>query len=104
MAVDPSLLYLIGDYPEEPADVWKKLQNQFQKKTWADKLALRRRLHALRLKDGKSVQMHIKTMFELFSELTMVGDKIDNEDRVVYHLVSLPDSFNTPVTALEADE
>ena len=43
LAVEPSLLYLIGD-PEDPIAVRQKLQNQFQKKTGANKLALRRRL------------------------------------------------------------
>ena len=100
LAVEPSLLYLIGD-PEDPVVVWQKLQDQFQKKTWANKLVLRRRLHSLRLRDGESVQEHIKTMIELFNELAIVGDAIDEEDRVVYLLASLPDSFNTLVTALE---
>ena len=103
LAVDPSLLYLLGD-PEDPVAVWKKLQNQFQKKTWANKLALRRRLHALVLKDGESVQDHVKTMTELFNELAIVGGAIEDEDQVVYLLASLPDSFNTLVTALEASE
>jgi hypothetical protein len=103
LAVEPSLLYLIGD-PEDPVAVWEKLQNQFQKKTWANKLALRRRLHSLQLKDGESVQNHIKAMTELFNELAIVGDAIEEEDRVVYLLASLPDSFNTLVTALEASE
>ena len=40
LAVDPSLLYIIGD-PEDPAAVWRKLSGQFQK-TWANKLSLRR--------------------------------------------------------------
>ena len=39
LAAEPSLLYLIGD-PEDPVVVWKRLQDQFQKKTWANKLAL----------------------------------------------------------------
>ena len=43
-------------------------------------------------------------MIELFNELTIVGDVIDEEDRVVYLLASLPDSFSTLVTALEANE
>ena len=43
-------------------------------------------------------------MKELFNELAIVGDAIDKEDRVVYLLASLPDSFNTLVTALEANE
>ena len=97
LAVDPALMYLIGD-PEDPVAVWKKLQNQFQKKTWANKLALRRKLHTLQLKEGESVQDHIKAMTELFNEMAMVGDAID------YLLASLPDSFNTLVTALEVNE
>ena len=40
LSIDPLLLYLLGD-PEDPAVVWKKLGDQFQKKTWANKLALR---------------------------------------------------------------
>ena len=40
LAVEPSLLYLLGD-PQDPADVWKKLEDQFQKKSWANKLRLR---------------------------------------------------------------
>ena len=103
LAVEPSLLYLIGD-PEDPAVVWKKLQDQFQKKTWANKLALRRKLHSLQLRDGNSVQDHFKAMIELFNELAIARDVIEEEDRVVYLLASLPDSFNTLVTALEANE
>ena len=95
-------MYLIGD-PEDPVAVWKKLQDQFQKKTWANKLALRCRLHALQLKEGESVQEHVKAMTELFNEMAIVGDVIE-EDRVVYLLASLPDSFNTLVTALEVNE
>ena len=103
LAVDPSLLYLIGD-PEDPVVVWQKLQDQFQKKTRANKLALQRRLHLLKLRDGESVQEHIKTMTELFSELAIVGDAVEEEDQVVYLLASLPDTYNTLVTAPEANE
>ena len=54
LSVQPSLLYLIGD-PDNPVDVWKKLANQFQKKSWANKLELRRKLYSLRLCEGESV-------------------------------------------------
>ena len=101
LSIDPSLLYLIGD-PVDPVDVWKKLGDQFQKKSWVNKLQLRKRLHTLGLKDGDSVQTHIKEMTEIFSELSIIGYKISDEDRVVYLLASLPDSFTTLVTALEA--
>lgn len=71
-------LYLVGD-PTDPAVVWTKLSDQFQKKTWANKLALRR---CLKLKEEQSVQEHIKQIMEIFDELSIVGDAIGNEDRV----------------------
>lgn len=36
LAIEPSLLYLLGD-PQDPVVVWEKLERQFQKKTWANK-------------------------------------------------------------------
>ena len=101
LSVEPTLLYLIAD-PEDPTVVWKKLADQFQKKTWANKLELRRKLYSMRLKDGNSVQEHIKAMTEVFDSLSVVGDPIAEEDRVVHLLASLPESYNMLVTALEA--
>lgn len=103
LSVDPSLLYRIGN-PEDPVVVWKKLADQFEKRTWATRLDLRRKLHSLRLKDGDSAQDHIKVMTELFDSLAVAGETVSEEDRVVYLLASLPDSYNILVTALEANE
>ena len=102
LSVDPSLLYIIGD-PTEPVTVWEKLSTQFQRKTWANKLALRRRLHSMQLKEGQSVKEHIKVMIEIFNELAVIGDNITDEDRVIYLLASLPESYEMLVTALEAN-
>ncbi|KAK3894704.1 hypothetical protein Pcinc_001550 [Petrolisthes cinctipes] len=102
LSVDPKLLYLLGE-PEDPKEVWNKLADQFQKKTWSNKLQLRRRLYALRLKEGGSVQEHIKTMTEIFNELSVIGDQMNEEDRVVHLLASLPESYDMLVTALEAN-
>ena len=103
LTVQPSLLYLISD-PEDPSEVWQKLESQFQKRTWANKLQLRRKHISLRLKEGDSVQEHIKAMTEIFDGLSVIGDPISDEDRVVHFLVSLPESYNVLVTALEANE
>ena len=102
LSVEPSLLYLIGD-PEDPITVWQKLADQFQKKTWANKLELRRKLYSLRLKNGDCVHDHIKAMTEVFDALSVVGDPVSEEDRVVHLLASLPDSYNMLVTALETN-
>ena len=102
LSVEPSLLYLLGE-PEDPVAVWKKLSDQFQRKSWANKLTLRRRLYSLRLNEGDSVQEHIRTVTELFEELAVVGDPVNEEDRVVHLLASLPGSYDMLVTALEAN-
>ena len=101
LAVEPSLLYLVGD-PEDPRVVWTKLEEQFQRRTWANKLQLRRKLFSLKLKEGGSINDHIKTMTEIFEELAVIGDTVSEEDRVVHLLASLPESFDVLVTALEA--
>ncbi len=101
LGVDPTLLYMLGD-PEDPTEVWRRLQDQFQRKTWSNKLQLRRRLFSLKLRDGEPVHEHIKTMTELFEELAVIGDPVTEEDRVVHLLAGLPASYNVLVTALEA--
>lgn len=102
LSVELSLLYLLGE-PEDPTTVWEKLGNQFQKKTWANKLELRRNVFSLRLKNGESVQEHIKAMTDIFDGLSVISDPVSEEDRVVHLLASLPDSYNMLVTALEAN-
>ncbi len=101
LAIDPALLYLIGE-PTDPKEVWTKLENQFQKKPWANKLSMRRKLHSLRLKEGDSVQDHIKQLTEIFNALSVMEAPLSEEDRVIYLLASLPESFGVLVTALEA--
>ena len=97
------MLYLLGD-PDNPVTVWEKLENQFQKKTWCNNLELCRKLYSLRLKAGDSVQEHIKAMTEIFESLSVIGDPVSEEDRIVYLLASLPDCYNMLVTALEANQ
>ena len=102
LSVDPTLLYLLEPDLENPAVVWKKLADQFQKKAWANKLALRRKLHNLKLKDGQSMQKHVKMLTEIFDELPIIGDLLDEENQVVHLLASLSESYDMLVTALRA--
>ena len=85
LAVHPSLLYLLVD-PVDPADVWRKLSGQFQKKTWANKLRLRKRLFTMKLNDSGSMKEYIKSMTEIFDELAVIAEPISDEDKVVYLL------------------
>ena len=69
--VDLSLFYIVGD-PTEPVTVWEKLSTQFQRKTWANKLALHWHLHLMQLKAEQSIKDHVKVMTEIFNELAEV--------------------------------
>ena len=55
------------------------------------------------MKEGDSVHNHIKLITKTFDELSVIGDSLNEEDRVV-HLASLPESYDMLVTALEASQ
>ena len=57
----------------------------------------------MKLKEGQSVQKHVKALTEIFDELAIVGEPLDDESRVVHVLASLPESYDMLVTALEAN-
>ena len=100
LSAEPTLLYLVGD-PMNPINVWKKLADPFQKKTLVNKLPLRKKLYSLRLKEGRLVQDHTKTMTEMFNALTVIGDTITEEDWVQHLLASLQDAYCVLMTALK---
>ena len=100
LSVDPKLLYLIGD-PTEPNSVYKKLQDVFQKKSWSNKLRLKKKLYNLKLAENGSMQEHLKSYVELFDALAVAGETIKDEDRVISLLASLPERYDTLVTTLE---
>ncbi len=54
------------------------------------------------MKEGESVQQHVKVMTEVFETLSVIGDPITEEDRVVHLLASLPEAYDMIVTALES--
>ena len=101
LAVDVNLLYSLGE-PEDPKVVWEQLAEQFQRKSWANKLALKRKLFAMRLEKGGDVQSHVKRLTETLDELSVVDEPVKEDDRVVYLLASLPEEYDMLVTALEA--
>ena len=102
LSVEPKWLYILGSDPTDPTEVWHKLADQFQRKSWANKLSLRRKLYSLKLNEDQSVQSHIKAITEIFDKLSIIGDPLDDENKVVHLLASLPKSFDMLVTALEA--
>ena len=101
MSVSTSQLYLITSY-EEPKEAWDVLKKHFERETLANKLFLKKQYFRKEMSEGNSIDMHLKEMKELTDKLSSIGAPISEEDQIVTLLGSLPPSFSTVVTALEA--
>ena len=101
MSISSSQLYLITSC-EEPARAWTALRNHFERDTLVNKLMLKKQYFRMEMKEGTSMEMHIKNMKELTDRLAAINAPIVEEDQVVTLLGSLSPSYSTLVTALEA--
>ena len=101
MAISTPQLYLVTSC-ESPKDVWDMLHNHFECETLANKLFLKKKYFRKEMKEGMSMEAHLKEMKELTDKLASIGAAISEEDQVVTLLGSLPSSYSTIVTALEA--
>ena len=101
MLVSSSQLYLITSH-EEPKQAWDALKDHFERDTLANKIFLKKQYFRKEMREGTSVEAHLKEMKELTDKLRSIDAPITEEDQVVTLLGSLPSSFSTVVTALEA--
>ena len=84
--------------------VWRALENHFQKPSWANQFALRKKLYSLRMDENSLVSDHIKTVTEIMDNLTAVGDGLHDKDRVMILLSGLPSKFDVLITTLQTRE
>jgi len=101
LTVSESQLYLIMECTTA-AETWTALANHFERNTLANKLFLKKKYFRAEMREGERMEDHLKSMKELTDKLAAIGAPIDEEDRVVTLLGSLPRSYSTLVTAFEA--
>ena len=101
LAIDSAQLYLITS-SEEPKQAWDALRKHFERETLANKLFLKKQYFRSEMKEGTSVEQHLKHMKGITDKLAAIGAPISEEDQVVTLLGSLPRGFATLVTAIEA--
>ena len=106
LSMQPQLHYLVGREPQDPVAVWKALSDHFERKTWANRYELWKRLFSMQwmkeIKDGGSVNEHQKSLQDIFDSLAVLKDPVSENKQVMFILGSLPESFQTMVTALAA--
>lgn len=101
LAISSSQLYLVTSCVNAK-QAWDELRAHYEQESLASKLYFKKQYFRSEMKEGSSVEEHLKHMKELTDQLTAVGAPISEEDQVVTLLGSLPKSYNTLVTALEA--
>ncbi|XP_065058046.1 uncharacterized protein LOC135685883, partial [Rhopilema esculentum] len=101
MGIQSNLIYLVTSC-ETPKDLWDTLKAYFERDTIANKLFLKRQYFTSKMLEGQSVQDHLKRMKEIADKLHALGSTVAEEEQVVALLISLPPSYTTLVTALEA--
>lgn len=101
MAIGTSKLYLVSSL-DKPDEAWRTLRNHFERDTLANKLFLKKQYFRSEMREGTSMEDHLKQMKEITDRLASIGAPVAEEDQVVTLLGSLPRSYSTLVTALEA--
>nr|GEU84071.1 retrovirus-related Pol polyprotein from transposon TNT 1-94 [Tanacetum cinerariifolium] len=75
------------------AGLWLKLESLYMKKCLANKLRLKDRLYTFRMKPGISVQDYLDEFNTILIDLENLDVDIDDEDKVVLLVISLPASY-----------
>ena len=101
LTMDSAHLYLVTS-SEEPKQAWDALKNHFERETLANKLLLKKQYFRSEMKEGTSVDQHLKHMKDITDKLAAIGVPVSEEDQVVTLLGSLPRRFATLVTTIEA--
>jgi len=76
--------------------LWEILEKKYLKKSIESRLQLKRRLYRFQLKRELSIDEHMNNYTKLLTELINVDVTIEEEDKVLILLNSLPDEEYEP--------
>ncbi|KAH9770981.1 hypothetical protein KPL71_012549 [Citrus sinensis] len=82
------------------AGLWKKLEDLYTKKSMAKRLATKKKLYTLQMEEGSSITDHIDAFNKIILDLEDINVKIDDGDKAMILLCSLPGSFEHLVDTL----
>ncbi|KAL0298311.1 UNVERIFIED_CONTAM: Retrovirus-related Pol polyprotein from transposon TNT 1-94 [Sesamum radiatum] len=81
-------------------EVWKELEIQFMSKSIANKLYLKQRLYELKMQEGFDLVQHMNIFNQIITYLAHLDVNIEDEEKAMILLCSLPFSYEHPVTTL----
>jgi hypothetical protein len=74
-------------------ELWKKLEEPYMTKSLANKPRLKERLYIIRMVEDTSIQSYINEFNSIGINVESLDVKIDDEDKTILLVVSLPPSF-----------
>ncbi|KAL4284128.1 hypothetical protein GQ457_16G027410 [Hibiscus cannabinus] len=74
-------------------EIWEKLEALYQGKGISSRLNLKEQFHTLRMDEGSRISDHLSALNHIFTELETIGVKIDDEDKALRLILSLPTSY-----------
>ncbi|KAH9800550.1 Integrase catalytic domain-containing protein [Citrus sinensis] len=80
--------------------LWAKLKEMFLKKSLTKRLYMKRRLYTFSMKDGVTMKDHVDEFNKLILDLENVNIILEDEDRALILLSSLPESYEHFVDTL----
>ncbi|GAQ93253.1 hypothetical protein KFL_013910010, partial [Klebsormidium nitens] len=83
---------------------WKKLEDNFEKRSNARMIQLRRKLSGLRLTKGKAIAEYLGEFRELKIDLEAAGQTVSEGELAVLALEILPKEYATVVEFVELEE
>jgi hypothetical protein len=75
------------------AELWNKLEELYMTKSLANKLRLKEHIYTIHMAEGTSIQSHLNEFNSIIVDLESFDVKIDDEDKAILLVVSLPPSF-----------
>jgi hypothetical protein len=80
-------------HEKSAATLWKKLEELYMTKSLANKLRLKKHFYTIRMLEDTSMQPHLDEFNSIVVDLESLDVKIDDENKAILLLVSLPPSF-----------
>ena len=80
--------------------LWKKLEDLYTKKSMAKRLATKKKLYTLQMENGSSISDHVDAFKWIILDLKEINVKIDDENKAMILLFSLPSSYEHLVNTI----
>ncbi|ESR45251.1 hypothetical protein CICLE_v10003098mg [Citrus x clementina] len=74
-------------------ELWEKLEKLYRTKSISNRLYLKERFHTLRMTEGTKIFDHLSVLNGIVLELEAIGVKIEDGDKALRLLWSLPTSY-----------